>query len=178
MKHGFILKLSAITLGLGMLCSNAFADNAGAQTSTGGMPTMQNMTSAATTNKAAGEKFLLANKTKPGVIQLADGLQYKIITDGSGNKPGPTDVVTVDYEGKLIDGTVFDSSYKRGQPASFPVNGVIPGWTEALQLMNKGSTWELYIPASLAYGDQGVPPQIGPGAMLIFKVHLIDIQKS
>lgn len=125
-----------------------------------------------------GESYLQENKSKPGVISLPDGLQYKILEKGNGKKPTLNDTVTVDYEGKLVDGTVFDSSYKRGQPATFPVNGVIAGWTEALQLMPVGSTWELYIPAALAYGEQGAPPQIGPNQTLIFKVKLISIEKT
>jgi len=129
-------------------------------------------------NQTAGQEFLSANKNKPGVKTLQDGLQYKVLTMGAGEKPSSSDIVQVDYAGTLIDGTEFDSSYKRGQPATFPVSGVIPGWTEALQLMSVGSTWELYIPADLAYGEQGAPPSIGPNEMLIFKVHLIGIQKQ
>ena len=123
----------------------------------------------------AGTDFLAKNKTQPGVVTLADGLQYKVLTAGDGAKPGLNDQVTVNYEGRLVDGTVFDSSYKRGQPATFGVNAVIPGWTEALQLMPVGSTWELYIPASLAYGTRGVPGVIGPNEVLIFKVELLSI---
>ena len=108
-------------------------------------------------------------------MTLADGLQYKIVKVGNGAKPSLNDQVTVNYEGSLVDGTVFDSSYKRGQPTSFPVNAVIPGWTEALQLMPVGSTWELYIPANLAYGANGVPGTIGPNETLIFKVELLGI---
>ncbi len=129
-------------------------------------------------NQQFGGSFLDANKKRPGVITTASGLQYKIITPGSGTKPAIGDVVTVDYEGRLLDGKVFDSSYERGQPASFPVNAVIMGWQEALQLMPSGSTWELYIPAKLAYGDQGAQGVIGPNETLIFKVHLIKVQKS
>jgi FKBP-type peptidyl-prolyl cis-trans isomerase FklB len=103
-------------------------------------------------------------------------LQYKVITEGKGAKPTAQDTVTVDYSGTLINGTEFDSSYKHGQPATFQVSAVIPGWTEALKLMTVGSTWELFIPASLAYGEQGVPPVIGPNEALIFKVHLIGVQ--
>jgi FKBP-type peptidyl-prolyl cis-trans isomerase FklB len=116
-----------------------------------------------------------SNKTKKGVVTLPSGLQYEVITQGTGKKPGKTDQVTVDYEGKLVNGQVFDSSYKRGQPATFPVNGVIPGWTEALQLMNEGSTWMLTIPANLAYGESGAGGLIGPNETLIFKVHLIKV---
>lgn len=129
-------------------------------------------------NQLAGDTFLAENKKKPGVVTLPDGLQYKIITAGNGVHPTLNDIVTVHYAGRLIDGTEFDSSYKRGEPTTFPVSGVIPGWTEALQLMPVGSTWELYIPASLAYGDRGAPPVIGPNEVLIFKVNLIDVKKS
>ncbi|HVY53454.1 MAG TPA: FKBP-type peptidyl-prolyl cis-trans isomerase [Gammaproteobacteria bacterium] len=125
-----------------------------------------------------GETFLMQNKNQPGVVTLPDGLQYKVITQGTGPKPTASDVVTVNYSGTLVNGTEFDSSYKRGEPSTFPVSGVIPGWTEALKMMNTGSTWMLYIPASLAYGDQGVPPVIGPNETLIFKVELIDIAKK
>ena len=124
-------------------------------------------------NKVEGEAFLAANKTKEGVQTTASGLQYKVLTAGSGAKPTATQTVTVHYEGKLIDGKVFDSSYKRGEPISFPVNGVIQGWQEALQLMPVGSTWELYIPGDLAYGQRGAGADIGPNAVLIFKVELI-----
>jgi FKBP-type peptidyl-prolyl cis-trans isomerase FklB len=126
-------------------------------------------------NKKEGEAFLAENKKKDGVITLASGLQYKIVKKGSGKSPKATDSVTVNYRGKLIDGTEFDSSYKRGQPATFPVNGVIPGWTEALQLMSEGATWQLYIPSTLAYGERGAPGSIGPNAVLIFDVELISV---
>lgn len=126
--------------------------------------------------KKQGEAFLLKNKSKKGVITLPSGLQYEVITQGTGKKPGNNDMVTVDYEGKLLNNQVFDSSYKRGQPAVFPVNGVIPGWTEALQLMNEGSTWILYIPSTLAYGEAGAGGLIGPNETLVFKVHLISVK--
>jgi FKBP-type peptidyl-prolyl cis-trans isomerase FklB len=122
-----------------------------------------------------GDTYLAANKAKDGVKVLPDGLQYKVLTDGNGPKPAATDTVTVNYRGTLIDGKEFDSSYKRGQPASFPVNGVIKGWTEALQLMPVGSKWQLFIPADLAYGDRGAGADIGPGATLIFEVELLSI---
>jgi FKBP-type peptidyl-prolyl cis-trans isomerase len=121
-----------------------------------------------------GDAFLAANKTKDGVVTLPDGLQYKILTAGTGAKPAASDTVTVNYKGTLIDGTEFDSSYKRGQPASFPVGGVIKGWTEALQLMPVGSKWQLFIPSDLAYGDAG-RPGIPPAATLVFEVELISI---
>lgn len=127
--------------------------------------------------QTAGELFLEKNKKNPGVVVLADGLQYKIINKGKGPSPTDADIVTVDYVGNLVDGTEFDSSYKRGQPATFPVSAVIPGWTEALKLMNVGATWEVYIPAALAYGQEGSPPAIGPNQVLVFKIHLIEINK-
>ena len=122
-----------------------------------------------------GDTFLAANKGKDGVKVLPDGLQYKVLTDGNGPKPSASDTVTVNYRGTLIDGKEFDSSYKRGQPATFPVSGVIKGWTEALQLMPVGSKWQLFIPADLAYGDRGAGADIGPGATLIFEVELLSI---
>jgi FKBP-type peptidyl-prolyl cis-trans isomerase FklB len=128
-------------------------------------------------NKKEGEAFLAQNKTKDGVKTLASGLQYKVLTEGKGNSPKASDTVTVNYRGTLIDGTEFDSSYKRGQPATFPVNGVIKGWTEALQLMKEGSKWQLVIPANLAYGENGTPGgPIGPNAALIFEVELISVK--
>jgi FKBP-type peptidyl-prolyl cis-trans isomerase FklB len=129
-------------------------------------------------NKKEGEAFLAANKKKDGVITLKSGLQYKIIKAGSGKTPKATDTVTVNYRGTLVDGTEFDSSYKRGQPATFPVSGVIPGWTEALQLMKEGAKWQLFIPSDLAYGEQGAGGVIGPNAVLIFEVELISINKA
>lgn len=128
-------------------------------------------------NKKEGEAFLAENKKKEGVKTLADGLQYKVITEGTGKSPKATDTVTVNYRGTFIDGKEFDSSYKRGQPASFTVNGVIKGWTEALQLMKEGSKWQLFIPSDLAYG-QNAPPQIGPNAVLIFEVELISVKEG
>lgn len=128
-------------------------------------------------NREAGEKFLAENKTKEGVQTTASGLQYKVITAGTGEKPTATQRVNVDYEGRLIDGTVFDSSYKRGQAATFGVNQVIAGWTEALQLMPVGSKWELYIPYQLAYGDREAGSEIKPYSALIFTVELHSIEK-
>ena len=126
-------------------------------------------------NQKEGEAFLLANKSKDGVKTLPDGLQYKVITEGKGPKPSASDTVTVNYRGTLINGKEFDSSYKRGQPASFPVGGVIKGWTEALQLMPVGSKWQLFIPSDLAYGDRGSGGDIGPSSTLIFEVELLSI---
>ena len=127
-------------------------------------------------NKKEGELFLTANKTKEGIVTLPSGLQYKIMKEGTGAKPTPGDTVVCNYRGTLIDGTEFDSSYKRGQPASFPVGQVIKGWTEALQLMPVGSKWQLFVPAVLAYGDRGAGPDIGPNATLIFEVELLSIK--
>ena len=129
-------------------------------------------------NKKEGEAFLAENKKKEGVKTLPSGLQYKVINAGTGKKPKLTDTVTAHYRGTLIDGAEFDSSYKRGQPASFSVSGVIPGWTEALQLMEEGTKWELFIPTSLAYGERGAGAMIGPNATLIFEVELISIQEK
>jgi FKBP-type peptidyl-prolyl cis-trans isomerase FklB len=131
---------------------------------------------AAENNKKEGEAFLAANKTKPGVVTTPSGLQYKILTEGKGPKPTAADKVNCNYKGTLINGTEFDSSYKRGQPATFPVGQVIKGWTEALQLMPVGSKWQLFIPADLAYGDHGAGSDIGPGATLIFEVELLSIE--
>ncbi len=128
-------------------------------------------------NKKEGEAFLARNKDQKGVKTTASGLQYKVLTRGKGKKPGAEDTVTVNYRGTLIDGTEFDSSYKRGQPATFPVKGVIAGWTEALQLMPEGSKWMLYVPAALAYGERGVSQLIGPNSTLLFEVELLSIKK-
>ena len=129
-------------------------------------------------NHKAQEKFLEENKKKKGVIETKSGLQYKVIKQGKGPRPGKNDTVKVHYRGTLLNGKEFDSSYKRNEPAVFKVGQVIAGWQEALQLMNVGSTYELYIPADLAYGDRGAPPVIEPGSMLIFKVELLDVTKG
>lgn len=132
---------------------------------------------AADTNEKAGAEFLVANKKKPGVIETASGLQYKVIKQGSGDKAKPSDTVTVHYKGTLINGTEFDSSYKRNEPATFRVGGVIPGWQEALQLMNPGSKFQLFIPSKLAYGPRGAGGAIGPNETLLFDVELLEIKK-
>ena len=126
-------------------------------------------------NKAEGEAFLAENAKKPGVTTLPSGLQYEVITQGTGKKPTLKSSVTTHYHGTLINGTVFDSSYQRGQPATFPVNGVIAGWTEALQLMKEGDKWRLYIPGDLAYGPRGAGGDIGPNTTLIFDVELLQV---
>jgi len=127
-------------------------------------------------NMTEGPKFLEENKAKEGVVILPSGLQYKVITEGTGKSPKATDKVKVHYRGTLINGKEFDSSFKRNQPAEFPVNGVIKGWTEALQLMKEGSKWELYIPSDLAYGARGAGGDIGPNATLIFEVELLEVK--
>ena len=129
-------------------------------------------------NKKEGDAFLAANKSKEGVTTLPSGLQYKVITNGTGPKPKADDTVVCNYKGTLIDGKEFDSSYKRGEPATFAVNGVIKGWTEALQLMPVGSKWQLFVPPDLAYGDRGAGADIGPNATLIFDVELMSIEKK
>jgi FKBP-type peptidyl-prolyl cis-trans isomerase len=130
-------------------------------------------------NKKEGDAFLAANKSKEGVVTLPSGLQYKILKEGSGPKPTASDSVVCNYKGTLINGTEFDSSYKRGEPATFPVTGVIKGWTEALQLMPVGSKWQLFIPPDLAYGPRGTPGgPIGPNATLTFEVELVSIKEK
>lgn len=126
--------------------------------------------------KTAGEKFLAENKSKDGVVTLENGIQYKVITQGKGKKPTASDSVVAHYRGTLIDGTEFDSSYKRGEPATFPLNGVIKGWQEVLPLMPVGSKWQVYIPSELAYGSRGAGGSIGPNETLIFDIELIDIK--
>jgi FKBP-type peptidyl-prolyl cis-trans isomerase len=127
-------------------------------------------------NKKQGDELLSANKAKEGVVTLPSGLQYKVLQEGTGPKPTATDSVVCNYRGTLIDSTEFDSSYKRGQPVTFPVSGVIKGWTEALQLMPVGSKWQLFIPPQLGYGERGAGTDIGPNATLIFEVELLSIQ--
>ncbi|EIJ43430.1 FKBP-type peptidyl-prolyl cis-trans isomerase [Beggiatoa alba B18LD] len=126
-------------------------------------------------NQAEGDKFLEENKKKEGVTTLPSGLQYKVITEGAGKTPKLTDTVTTHYKGTLINGKEFDSSYSRGQPATFPVNGVIAGWTEALQLMKEGSKWQLFIPAKLAYGERAMGETIEPNSTLIFDIELLSV---
>ncbi|HPY30095.1 MAG TPA: FKBP-type peptidyl-prolyl cis-trans isomerase [Verrucomicrobiota bacterium] len=129
-------------------------------------------------NARKGEAFLAANAKKDGVKTTASGLQYKVLKTGTGKSPKATDIVKVHYHGTLIDGTVFDSSVQRGEPVSFPVEGVIPGWVEALQLMKEGDKWQLVIPAKLAYGEQGAGGPIGPNSTLIFEVELLAIESN
>jgi FKBP-type peptidyl-prolyl cis-trans isomerase FklB len=127
-------------------------------------------------NQKEGDAFLAANKKKDSVVTLPSGLQYKVIVEGKGKIPALYDTVTTNYRGTLIDGTEFDNSYKRGEPATFPVSGVIPGWTEALQHMKVGSKWQLFVPSNLAYGERGAGQTIGPNATLIFEVELLSIK--
>ena len=138
----------------------------------------QKMKEEGDTNKKNGEAYLAANKAKPGVVTLPSGLQYKILKEGTGPKPTATDTVECNYTGTLINGTEFDSSAKHGGPAKFPVNGVIKGWTEALQLMPAGSKWQLFIPSDLAYGERGTPDgSIGPNSTLVFDVELLSVEQ-
>lgn len=130
------------------------------------------------TNAQKGEEFLANNAKQPGIQTLPNGLQYKIITPGHGASPTVNDIVTVNYVGKFIDGKVFDSSDQHGQPATFPVSEVIPGWREALKMMHPGATWELYVPSKLAYGEQGMSDVIGPNQALVFKVELLGVKNN
>ncbi len=134
-------------------------------------------TAKAEANRKRGDDFLKENAKKDGVKSTDSGLQYKVLNAGNGEKPKAENTVVVHYEGRTLNGDIFDSSYERKEPASFGVKQVIPGWTEALQLMAKGSKWELYIPSKLAYGPGGFPPKIGPNELLVFKVELVDIKK-
>src|SRR5207244_3275994 len=136
----------------------------------------QGMQQAAETNHKEGHAFLAANKSKDGIVALPSGLQYKILQEGTGAKPTAADTVTVNYRGTLLNGTEFDSSYKRGQPATFPVGQIIKGWTEALLLMPVGSKWQLFIPPDLAYGPRGAGRDIGPNSTLVFEVELLSTQ--
>lgn len=138
----------------------------------------EQMQQAGDANQKQGEAFLAANKSKDGVVALPSGLQYKILTPGTGPKPTASDSVVCNYRGTLINGSEFDSSYKRGEPATFPVSGVIKGWTEALQLMPVGSKWQLFVPSNLAYGERSPGPEIGPDSTLIFEVELLSIQNK
>lgn len=128
-------------------------------------------------NLAEGRTFLDQNKLKPGVITLPSGLQYSVLQEGNGTPPGPTDFVTVNYQGSLINGNVFDSTDQKG-PATFAVNAVIPGWTEALQLMKPGAKWKIFLPANLAYGEQGAGNLIGPNSTLIFTIELVSVKSA
>lgn len=129
-------------------------------------------------NKKQGDAFLALNKQKDGVVALASGLQYKVIKSGSGSKPSLFDTVTIHYKGTFIDGRVFDSSLEKNEPASFPLNRLIAGWSEALQLMQVGDKWQLFVPSYLAYGEQGYGPEIGPNSTLVFEVELLGINQK
>ncbi|HET98526.1 MAG TPA: FKBP-type peptidyl-prolyl cis-trans isomerase [Desulfurivibrio alkaliphilus] len=126
-------------------------------------------------NLRAGQAFLEENAQREGVVSLPSGLQYRVVEPGTGASPGEGDMVSVHYEGRLVDGSIFDSSLQRGEPAVFPVTGVIPGWTEALQLMAEGAKWEIVLPPHIAYGERGAPPVIGPNAVLVFDVELLKV---
>jgi FKBP-type peptidyl-prolyl cis-trans isomerase FklB len=151
-------------------------DQAASNTPDVAVATADSRASQAEANKKKGEEFLAANAKKEGVKTLPSGLQYLVLKEGTGKKPGPTDEVEVHYHGTLIDGTVFDSSVDRGEPATFPVNRVIPGWTEALQLMKEGAKWRVFIPSKHAYRQRGFPPKIGPNETLIFEIELLHVK--
>jgi FKBP-type peptidyl-prolyl cis-trans isomerase FklB len=136
----------------------------------------QQAAQAAETNKTEGQAFLKANQSKPGIVTLPSGLEYQVLTQGTGPKPKATDSVICNYTGTLLDGTQFDSSARHGGPATFPVEGVIKGWTEALQLMPAGSKWRIFVPSDLAYGPQGAGQDIGPNAVLVFEIELVSVQ--
>lgn len=161
------------------MMTKAQAAQAAQQAAAGGAapggPSPEELAAATAKNTEEGAAFLAKNGKEDGVTTTASGLQYKVITAGAGATPTASDTVTTHYTGKLIDGTVFDSSVQRGQPSSFPVGGVIAGWTEALQLMKVGDKWELYIPSGLAYGERGAGGAIGPNSTLIFEIELISI---
>ena len=140
------------------------------------MKQMAEMAAEAAKNQQVADEFLAANAKKEGVVALDSGLQYKVLSSGEGATPTAESTVEVHYRGTLVDGTEFDSSYERGEPVSFPVNGVIPGWTEALQLMKEGDKWQLVIPPQLAYAERGAPPVIPPNAALVFEVELLKVQ--
>ncbi len=169
LKHGFE--------GSEALITPAVADSILRKLQQMSMEKMQaERTAAGGKNKEAGEKFLAENATKEGITVLKSGIQYKVLESGNGNIPKASDKVRVDYTGRLVDGTVFDSSVERGQPAEFPVTGVIKGWQEVLQLMKEGDKWEVYIPSDLAYGERGEPrANIGPSSTLVFEISLISI---
>jgi len=180
-----LLKLTAIILSTFVLLNTPPLYAASTVTSTANTSNAATTTlsSASETEKLKeknlmdGKAFLEQNQKKPDVITLPTGLQFKVIQEGAGDPPGPIDMVTVHYRGTLIDGTEFDSSYKRGEPSTFAINAIIPGWSEALQLMKPGAKWTLYIPPELAYGERGVGRTIGPNSVLIFDVELISFKQ-
>ncbi len=177
MRIGIVNVLCAMLCSVGLLHTASHAGESDQLLFSEGSVSMP-ASNLAEQNQIQGEAYLAKNKASPGVVTLPDGLQYKVIKSGEGVQPQDGDRVTVNYAGTFIDGKEFDSSYKRGEPATFPVNGVIKGWTEALKLMKAGSVWELYIPANLAYGTRGAPPTIGPNQTLVFKVELISVQQG
>jgi FKBP-type peptidyl-prolyl cis-trans isomerase FklB len=140
------------------------------------MQQMEARDASAKENLRAGQAFLAENRTKAGVVETRSGLQYQIVEEGAGKQPGEQDTVVVNYRGTLIDGTEFDSSFRRGEPVTFPVNAVIPGWREALQLMKEGAKWKVFIPADLAYGERGAGPNIGPNETLVFDIELLQVE--
>jgi FKBP-type peptidyl-prolyl cis-trans isomerase FklB len=178
LDHSLIIKGISDTLtgSKTLMNEREFSDSLNALKKEMSQKRMDRMKEESEKNKKEGEAFLAENSEKEGVVTLPSGLQYKVIKEGTGKNPKSTDTVTVNYVGTLINGNEFDSSYRRGQPASFRVNGVIRGWTEALQLMKEGAKWKLFIPPGLAYGERGAGRGIGPNETLIFEVELISIK--
>lgn len=179
-KQGIEIEAESFTKGLKEVLAGTASSLSQAEVQEAMMALQQEMSqkqnAAGAANQEAGERFLEENKSKEGVETLPSGLQYIVLKEGTGKSPSATDTVTTHYHGTLIDGTTFDSSYERGQPATFPVNGVIAGWTEALQKMKEGAKWRLFIPANLAYGAQGAGDVIGPNSTLIFDVELLQVK--
>lgn len=172
MKKFFFIVMSALMMAGMASCGNNTSSNENAEEA------KADYTQQIKDNKTLGREFMEENAKNDSVVQTTSGLQYMVLKEGTGAKPGPTDMVTVHYTGRLLDGTVFDSSVQRGEPATFALNQVIPGWTEGLQLMSEGSEYRLFIPSELAYGSKGAGELILPNATLIFDVQLIKVEKN
>ena len=171
-------KFFTILMAAGLMMGMASCNNTSSEQTTEETTTEADYGQEIKDNKTIGREFLEENAKNDSVVQTESGLQYMVLKEGKGAKPGPTDEVTVHYTGRLINGTVFDSSVERGEPATFPLNKVIPGWTEGLQLMSEGSKYRLFIPSELAYGEKGAGQQILPNSTLIFDVELIKVEKK
>ena len=171
-------KIFTILMAAGLMMGMASCNNTSSEQTAEETTTEADYGQESKDNKTIGREFLEENAKNDSVIQTESGLQYMVLKEGTGAKPGPTDEVTVHYTGKLINGTVFDSSVERGEPATFPLNKVIPGWTEGLQLMSEGAKYRLFIPSERAYGEKGAGEQILPNSTLIFDVELIKVEKK